>query len=96
MSKKNNSLQEYLARGGKITVCPTKPMQESERRPVRSTVVSNVVNILTYEEADQLYGIKIERKKTEKTINPKTSKKMEELRKNIDKLPKHIKDKLNL
>lgn len=64
MSKKINkteTVEEFLARGGKVTVVP--PIQpENKELTVKSTVVTPP-NILSYGEADQLYGRKKKRKK---------------------------------
>jgi len=95
MKSKTETLQEYLARGGKITVCPTVMPKEAGKQSVKSTVAKPAVTIMTYEEANQYYGIKQEKKKSTKQ-DPKTVKKLEDLKGGIDRLPSNIKEKLGL
>lgn len=86
MAKKNESIQEYLARGGKITVVPSAIPAE-EKRIVKPTN-SGPVNIMTYEDAEHYYGERKERKKQPKKVD--TSKI------NLDSLPDDFRKKLGL
>ena len=90
---KKETLQEFLARGGKINVIPTvKP--EDEKAKVRSTAAKPCVTILSYEEANLLFGTKTDRKKKQKSINPQSSKKLDDLKLSIDALPKELRERL--
>lgn len=67
MIKKTETIAEFLARGGKITVIPPR-MPESKESNVKPTT-TGPANIITYAEADQFYGQKTVRKKKEKKID---------------------------
>lgn len=93
---KKETLQEFLARGGKVKVIPAV-LPEETKSPVRSTIAKPVATILTLEEADQLYGSKkTDQKRKRKSTDSKSSKKMEELRKSIEALPQDLRDKLKI
>lgn len=65
--QKTETLEEFLARGGKITVVP--PVVRLDKEGTVKSTVSGPAVILSYSEADQLYGEKTTRKKTVKVIN---------------------------
>jgi hypothetical protein len=67
LSKKTESLQEFLSRGGKINVVPPK-RPETKDSNVKSTV-SNPVTILSYGDAENYYGQKTTRKRKVKKID---------------------------
>ncbi len=86
MAKKNESIQEFLARGGKITVVPPAAVAE-EKRVVKPTT-AGPVNIMSYEEADHYYG--------ERKVRKKQPKKVDTSNINLDSLPEDFRKKLGL
>jgi len=64
---RNESVQEFLARGGSITKCPVVESTEKEQN-VKSVVAGPAV-ILQLDEAELLYGEKSTRKVKDKPIN---------------------------
>ena len=66
---KTESVEEYLIRGGKITVCTTNELS-SNIRYVNITI-NGPATILSYEEADLLYGEAKPVKKEKSTAKPK-------------------------
>jgi hypothetical protein len=52
---KNDSLADYIARGGKITRIPT-PEQNFKSESVKSTVQSGPAVLMTLDQADLFYG----------------------------------------
>lgn len=61
--KKVETVAEFLARGGKVTVCPPGETVIKDKQNVKSMVVGPA-NIMTYEDADHYYGEKKTRKST--------------------------------
>jgi len=88
MSKKTESIQEFLARGGKITLCPTNIPEKKDKVNVRSTTAGPAV-ILSYEDADYYYG-----EKKEKPAKPQKASKAPSI--NLDSLPEDFRKKLGL
>ena len=68
-TKKTESVAEFLARGGKITVVPPGESKSKDKVNVKSTVVGPA-NIMTYEDADHYYGEKKERKSKKPAKEP--------------------------
>ena len=85
MSKKTETIQEFLARGGKIKVIP--PVLPPNERPVKSTNPGPAV-LMTYEDADHYYGKKTERKKKEKVVDLSNV--------NLDKVPEDLRKILGI
>jgi hypothetical protein len=67
MGKKTETIQEFLARGGKIKVIPPN-YSDAKEANVKSTVVGPAV-LMSLEDADQFYGTKTVRKKKEKQVD---------------------------
>lgn len=63
--KKDETLEEFLARGGKIKKIPYKSPEV--KQPITKQTTSTPINFLSYDEADLLYG------KPSKTKKKKTS-----------------------
>lgn len=89
-SKKNGKIEtvaEFLARGGKVTVCPKSEIKEKDKQlTVKSTVVGPA-NIMTYDDADHYYGEKKERKTKKEPKEPKI---------NLGSLPEDFLKKLGM
>lgn len=82
--RKIETVEEYLARGGKITVLPQseKPVKPEV---VRKTVAGEPAVIMTYEDADLFYG------EARKGVKPKKSK--PSLKIDLDALPEALRTK---
>jgi len=77
---KNESLDEFIARGGKIT--KLEPVKDEEKPTVNvKSTVSKPPNLMSLEDGEFYYG---ETEKTEKRAEKKRSKI------NMDILPEHI------
>ncbi len=55
MSKKTETIEEFLARGGKITVIPQSNTQVNSIVPVKAQNVG-IVSLMSLEEAELMYG----------------------------------------
>lgn len=86
MSKKTETVAEFLARGGKVTVCPPGEVKVKDSVTVKSMAVGPA-NIMTYADADHYYGEKKERKAS-------TKKPAKDLKINLDSLPEDFLKKL--
>lgn len=84
--KKTETIQEFLERGGKITVVPPSGPKEKSTN-VKSTVVGPAT-ALSYEDADYYYGEHKKRKKIKK--EPDVSNL------NLNSLPEDFRKKLGL
>lgn len=83
--RRTETIQEYLARGGKITKLPSKDAVQISETLKQDN--SGPVTILSLEEAELLYG-------EGKTIKPKKKKHIPRL--DISALPAHLREKLLL
>jgi len=88
MSKINNieeSIKDYLKRGGQIEKIPT--VQPQENRLIRSTI-TGPVNLLTLNEGSLFYSEKNKRKKKIKIV------KLDHI--NLDDVPEELRKKLGV
>ena len=85
--KKTETIQEFLARGGKITLCPEGIKDTREKVNVKSTTVGPAI-LMTLEEADHYYG---EKRKSNKPIKEQNKPNL-----NLDCLPEEFRKKLGL
>ncbi len=85
MNKKQKveTIQEYLARGGKISILPSKEATSTIETLKQDN--SGPVTILSLEEAELLYG-------KGKTLKPKKRKQYPKL--DVNALPAHLREKL--
>lgn len=58
---KKESIEEFLARGGKITKC--EPAKDQSKEEVIKSTLPKTIDILSYDDADLFYGKVPERKK---------------------------------
>jgi hypothetical protein len=65
---KKDTIADFIARGGKITVC--EPIQATEEKHVLAISMSGPVTILTYDEVELLYG-EMKPQKISKSKKPK-------------------------
>ena len=86
---KKETIEEYLARGGKITICPPQSSDEEENKIVRSTASNQAQQVLDLGEGEIMYGEKI--KKTRK--KPKKIQAMDQ--EQVDLLPDSLKHLAN-
>jgi hypothetical protein len=56
MTKRLETIEEFLARGGQIIKVPAHVPKEVDQTSVNSTTVAGPANILTLGEADLFYG----------------------------------------
>ena len=83
MNYKIETIAEYLARGGKITICPTVKPKEGEKICRKSP--GGPATILNFDEADLFYG----ESRTKKT----TTKPKSKLRIDLSLLPESLRTK---
>ena len=86
MTEKKESIEEFLARGGVIIKLPPSQALETSNVNVFSTTISGPATILTYSEANLMYGEIRQRK-------PRKNPKKPIVRIDMSVLPKAIRDK---